>query len=70
MQMKIDQKKEQIKYFESKVKEKEEKLVEVEKKINTDKKVFEQFLDKNKLETKNTIKYAEKETNEKLKVIE
>ena len=69
MQIQIDQKKEKIRYFEEKVNEKASKLKSVEKKIKVDEKIFNKFLDDNKLQTRQKIKDAEKETKNKLEII-
>ena len=69
MQIQIDQKKEKIRFFEEKVNEKASKLKSVEKTIKIDEKKFNKFLDDNKFQTRQRIKDAEKETKNKLEII-
>lgn len=69
MQMKIDQKKEQIKFFEAKIVETGSKLRDVEQKIHKDEDDFERFYQDNLRELKEMIGLADQETKEKLEVM-
>ncbi len=69
IQMKIDQKKGQIRWFEDKTREKAEKLHIIESRMKEDLDQFKQFVEFNKIQTNEQIKSAENETKEKLVVI-
>lgn len=69
IQMKVNQKREQIRWFEERTREKAEKLHVIENRMKEDLDQFNQFVEFNKLQTNDQIKSAENETKEKLAVI-
>jgi hypothetical protein len=69
IQMKISQKRDQIRWFEERTSEKSEKLHVIENRMKEDLDQFNQFVEFNKLQTNEQIKAAENETKEKLAVI-
>jgi hypothetical protein len=69
IQMKIDEKQDQIRWFEEKTREKAEKLHVIEMRMKDDLDQFNAFVESNKIQTNEQIREAENETKEKLMVI-
>lgn len=69
IQLKIDEKKEKIKYFDSTTKERGSKLTKYETLIKSNLDQFTQFVDSDKVETNEQIREAENLMKEKLQIL-